>query len=55
MPKIKTGKIKWLIANRANIGSDKPLLSGIAPRMNATPELVRRGIMVAVQHPVKTK
>ena len=34
-------------------GPDKPLISGIAPRMRATPELVRKGIRVAVQHPAR--
>lgn len=43
----------WLSYNRKCLGPDTPLLSGIAARMRATPELVRRGIKVAVQHPVK--
>jgi len=42
---------KWLTDNREHLGPDKPLLTGIAPRMRATPELVREGIRVAVQHP----
>jgi len=44
---------RWLAANRKHLGPDKPLISGIAPRMKATPELVRRGIRAAVQHPAK--
>lgn len=44
---------KWLTDNREHLGWDKPLLTGIAPRMNASPELVREGIMVAVQHPAR--
>lgn len=43
----------WLTYNRDCLGPDTPLLSGIAARMQATPELVRRGIKVAVQHPAK--
>jgi hypothetical protein len=46
-------RIKWLTVNRSHIGPDKHFVSGIAPRMNATPELVRAGIKVAVQHPAK--
>ncbi len=34
----------WLAYNRRCLGPDTPLLSGIAARMRATPELVRRGI-----------
>ncbi|NQT86481.1 hypothetical protein HQ560_06925, partial [bacterium] len=44
---------KWLTANRRHLGMGKPLISGIAPRMKATPDLVRRGIKAAVQHPAK--
>jgi len=43
----------WLTYNRDRLGPDTPLLSGIAARMEATPDLVRRGIKVAVQHPAK--
>jgi hypothetical protein len=46
-------RIKWLSDNRQHLGYDKPLLSGIATRMNASPDLVKRGIKVAVQHPAK--
>lgn len=42
---------KWLSTNRKNIGPDIPLICGIAPRMKATPELVRSGIKVALEHP----
>ena len=41
------------VQNRKCLGPETPLLSGIAARMRATPELVRRGIKVAVQHPAK--
>lgn len=44
---------KWLTANRRRLGSDKPLICGIAARMKATPDLVRRGIKAAVQHPAR--
>jgi len=43
----------WLETNRNFIGPDKPLICGIAPRMNAFPELVRAGIKVALEHPAK--
>ncbi|MDX2432732.1 MAG: glycosyl hydrolase family 28 protein [Bacteroides sp.] len=42
---------KWLETNRRNIGPDMPLISGIAPRMKATPELVKAGIKVVLEHP----
>jgi hypothetical protein len=41
----------WLEKNRRLIGPDTPLICGIAPRMKATPELVRAGIQVAMEHP----
>ena len=44
---------KWLEANRNFIGPDMPLISGIATRMNASPELVKAGIKVALEHPAK--
>jgi len=44
---------QWLTTNRNHLGYDKPFLTGVAPRMNASPELVRRGIKVAVQHPAQ--
>ena len=40
----------WLAKNRRLIGRDLPLISGIAPRMKATPELVKAGIKVALEH-----
>jgi hypothetical protein len=43
----------WLQTNRNLIGPDMPLLSGIATRMNASPELIRAGIKVALEHPAK--
>ena len=44
---------KWLTANRKRLGPKKPLISGIAARMKASPALVRRGIKAAVQHPAR--
>ena len=43
----------WLTTNRGLLGPDMPLISGIAPRMDASPELVLKGIKVAIQHPAK--
>ena len=44
---------RCLTRNRQLIGSDMPMISGIAPRMGATPELVKAGIKVALDHPAK--
>jgi len=44
---------KWLATNRQLIGPDMPLICGIAPRMKATPKLVKAGIEVAVKHPAR--
>ncbi|MFC1765329.1 hypothetical protein ACFL6U_25065 [Planctomycetota bacterium] len=44
---------KWLSVNRAFLGPDKPLICGIAPRMDASPKLVKEGIKVALEHPAK--
>ena len=44
---------KWLATNRQLLGPDKPLICGIAPRMAASPELVREGIKVALEHPAR--
>jgi hypothetical protein len=43
----------WLTANRGHLGADKPLICGIAPRMNAIPGKVIEGIKVAVTHPAR--
>jgi hypothetical protein len=42
---------RWLTTNRGFIGSEMPLICGIAPRMRATPYLVKAGIKVAMEHP----
>ena len=44
---------KWLATNRKFIGPDMHYVSGIAPRMAASGELVRAGIKVALEHPAK--
>ncbi len=44
---------KWLATNRKFIGPDMPFICGIAPRMAASPELVRAGIKVALEHPAR--
>jgi len=41
----------WLERNRNYIGSEMPLICGIAPRITATPEIVKKGIMVALNSP----
>jgi len=41
----------WLTKSRSLIGPDIPLICGIAPRIKATPELVKAGIKVALEHP----
>jgi outer membrane protein assembly factor BamB len=44
---------KWLERNRSHIGSDMPLLCGIGARMDATPELIKKGIKAALEGPAK--
>lgn len=44
-------RTQWLTTNRTLLGPDKPLICGIAPRMAASPELVKAGIKVALEHP----
>lgn len=44
---------RWLATDRALIGPDMPLICSIAPRMKATPELVKAGIKVAIEHPAR--
>ncbi|MEE9365568.1 MAG: hypothetical protein V3W44_02680, partial [Dehalococcoidales bacterium] len=44
---------KWLETNRKFIGPDMHFVSGIAVRMDASAELVRAGIKVALEHPAK--
>jgi hypothetical protein len=43
----------WLTKSRRLVGPDLPIVCGIAPRIKATPELVKRGIKVALEHPAK--
>lgn len=44
---------EWLKWNRDIIGTNMPLICGIAPRKKATPELVKEGIRVALTHSSK--
>lgn len=44
---------KWLATNRTLIGPDMHYVCGIAPRMAASPELVKAGIKVALEHPAR--
>jgi hypothetical protein len=46
-------RMAWLEKNRRLIGPDMPLVCGIAPRMKATPDLVKAGIKVALEHPAQ--
>jgi hypothetical protein len=42
-------KRKYLLALRAAAGDDIPLLSAIGIRPKATPELVRRGVLISAE------
>ncbi|KPL15815.1 MAG: hypothetical protein AMS26_06605 [Bacteroides sp. SM23_62] len=44
---------KWLATNRKFIGPDMHFVSGIAARMAASPELIKAGIKVALEHPAR--
>ncbi len=44
---------KWLEDNRRFIGPDRHFVSGIAARMAASPDLIRAGIRVALEHPAR--
>lgn len=43
------GKREWLIQERQALGKDFPLLSAVAVRPKATPELIREGVRIAVE------
>ncbi len=43
----------WLATYRKALGPDKPLISGIATQIEATDELVKAGIKVALDHPAQ--
>lgn len=45
----------WLTKSRRLVGPDLPIICGIAPRIKATPELVKRGIKVALEHPAQVE
>ena len=50
-PESSSERIKLLTKSRRLIGPDMHLVCGIAPPIKATPELVKRGIKVALDHP----
>ncbi len=53
-PNETSGRRKaWLAKDRGPIGPDTPLIRGIAPHMKATPEPVKAGIKVALEHPAQ--
>jgi hypothetical protein len=47
-PAAMAGKRTWLTEERRNLGSDFNVVSGVAVRPRATPELVRQGVGIAV-------
>lgn len=45
-PVLVSQKGLWLANVRRQVGEDKPIIGGIAPRAKATPELIREGIRI---------
>jgi hypothetical protein len=43
------GKRSWLTVERGNMGQEFNLVSGVAVRPRATPELIRQGVKIAVE------
>ena len=43
------GKRTWLADERKNLGSDFNVISGVALRPRATPDLIRKGVGIAVE------
>jgi hypothetical protein len=43
------GKRAWLTEERANLGPNFNVVSGVAVRPRATPDLIRRGVKIAVE------
>jgi hypothetical protein len=43
------GKRSWLTEERGNMGPEFNLVSGVAVRPRATPELIRQGVKIAVE------
>jgi len=43
------GKRSWLTEERANLGPDFNVVSGVAVRPRATPDLIRQGVKIAVE------
>jgi hypothetical protein len=48
-PAAMKGKREWLTEERQALGRDFPLLSAVAVRPKATPELIREGVRIAVE------
>jgi hypothetical protein len=48
-PAAMKGKREWLTTERQGLGKEFPLLSAIAVRPKATPELIREGVKIAVE------
>ncbi|MFC2099184.1 hypothetical protein ACFLTA_00495 [Bacteroidota bacterium] len=44
---------EWITTNRDLIGPEMHFVSGIATRMEASPELIKEGIRVALEHPAR--
>lgn len=47
-PELMSGKKRWLTDTRRLLGSDFKILSALGVRLNATPELIREGVKIAV-------
>lgn len=45
-PELVARKGYWLANVRRQVGEDKPIIGGIAPRAKATPELIKQGIRI---------
>jgi hypothetical protein len=43
------GKRTWLTEERRNLGPEFNVVSGVAVRPRATPELIRQGVQIAVE------
>jgi hypothetical protein len=48
-PAVMNGKREWLTQERQALGKDFPLLSAVAVRPKATPELIREGVRIALE------
>ena len=48
-PSLMNGKRKWLAGVRKQLGGTVPLIAALGVRLEATPELIREGVTVAVE------